>query len=556
MQPLELQSALTTLISQWESEVVEFKEATDSFSTQDIGKYFSALSNEANLRGAESAWLVLGVSNKTRAVVGTAYREDTQRLMALKHDIAQGLEPSTTFKDIHVLHTIQAPYARVVLFQIPAAPRGMPIAWQGHYYGRNGESLASLSLNKLDEIRGQGAAEDWSAVACKGATLAHLDPIAMQRAREILAAQQQDKIRAQACLALSDSELLEKLELGNEHSISRAAMLLLGQSEASSLLSPFVAELVWKLDGPERAYELFSTPFLTTTSQLYQKIRNLRLSFLPTGQLIPIDIAKYDQSIVLEALHNCIAHQDYRACERVLVLERATELEFSNAGSFYDGQPLDYVLGSRTPRRYRNKVLAKAMVKLRMMDTMGFGIREVMFRGQAKRYLPLPDFDLSSPDHVTLKLAGRFIDENYSRALLANSAFVLSDILALDKVQKGVTPTAEELSILRKRKLVEGRKPALHISASVAAVTGEQSQYMRTSQQDDDHYRHLILSFVKKFGDVSKEQIRQMLEKKWPDGYTDAQRDNKIQNLLASFKKEGVLVKVGAFRNARWKVSV
>jgi ATP-dependent DNA helicase RecG len=259
---------------------------------------------------------------------------------------------------------------------------------------------------------------------------------------------------------------------------------------------------------------------------------------------------------VLEALHNCIAHQDYRACERVLVLERATELEFSNAGSFYDGQPLDYVLGSRTPRRYRNKVLAKAMVKLRMMGTMGFGIREVMFRGQAKRYLPLPDFDLSSPDHVTLKLAGRFIDENYSRALLANSAFVLSDILALDKVQKGVTPTAEELSTLRKRKLVEGRKPALHISASVAAVTGEQSQYMRTSQQDDDHYRHLILSFVKKFGDVSKEQIRQMLEKKWPDGYTDAQRDNKIQNLLAAFKKEGVLVKMGAFRNARWKVGV
>jgi ATP-dependent DNA helicase RecG len=79
---------------------------------------------------------------------------------------------------------------------------------------------------------------------------------------------------------------------------------------------------------------------------------------------------------------------------------------------------------------------------------------------------------------------------------------------------------------------------------------------MRTSQQDDDHYRHLILSFVKKFGDVSKGQIRQMLEKKWPDGYTDSQRDNKIQNLLTAFKKEGVLVKVGAFRNARWKVGV
>lgn len=35
-----------------ESEVVELKEACSNFSFKDLGKYFSALSNEANLRGA------------------------------------------------------------------------------------------------------------------------------------------------------------------------------------------------------------------------------------------------------------------------------------------------------------------------------------------------------------------------------------------------------------------------------------------------------------------------------------------------------------------------
>ena len=64
----ELMALLDRLISEWESEVVEFKEAGAGYSLHDIGKYFSALSNEANLRGQERAWLVLGVVNKTRKV--------------------------------------------------------------------------------------------------------------------------------------------------------------------------------------------------------------------------------------------------------------------------------------------------------------------------------------------------------------------------------------------------------------------------------------------------------------------------------------------------------
>ena len=64
---------LDILISQWENEVVEFKEGGKGFSTHDIGKYFSALSNEANLKGVSKAWLVFGVENKTRRIIGSDY---------------------------------------------------------------------------------------------------------------------------------------------------------------------------------------------------------------------------------------------------------------------------------------------------------------------------------------------------------------------------------------------------------------------------------------------------------------------------------------------------
>ena len=74
----ELSPLLDRLIAGWESEVVEFKNVSDSFSTSDIGKYFSALANEANLRNLDRAWLIFGVDDKARQVVGSTYRADTK----------------------------------------------------------------------------------------------------------------------------------------------------------------------------------------------------------------------------------------------------------------------------------------------------------------------------------------------------------------------------------------------------------------------------------------------------------------------------------------------
>ena len=81
----QLQQQLDVLIAGWEGECVEFKDANDNFSTSEIGKYFAALSNEANLRGRASAWLVFGVENKTRSVIGTSYRQQRERLDSLNH---------------------------------------------------------------------------------------------------------------------------------------------------------------------------------------------------------------------------------------------------------------------------------------------------------------------------------------------------------------------------------------------------------------------------------------------------------------------------------------
>ena len=526
---------LTRLIAEWEGECVEFKDANDNFSTSDIGKYFSALSNEANLRGLTAAWLVFGVDNRTRCVIGTDYRRDRERLHSLKHQIAQGADPSMSFREIHELST---PSGRVVLFEIPAAPRGLPIAWQTHFYARDGSTLTGLSIAKQDEIRSQSLADDWSAVVCKNATIADLDPGALAKAREIFTAKFRERIPEQAVHSWDDATFLEKARLTVRGAIPRACLLLLGREQVTTLLNPCVAELSWKLEGPERAYEHFHPPFLLNTSRLFQRIRNLRLSLLPPGQLIPVDISKYDERIVLEALHNCIAHQDYSRCERVLVIERLGELEFQNAGEFFDGTPDDYIRGNRSPRRYRNRFLVEAMVTLRMIDTMGFGIREVMWKGQASRYLPLPDFDLTEPGHVKLRLQGRFMDENYSRALLTHADLPWPDVVALDTIQKGGLPDDESVQDLRHRGLVEGRKPKLHVAADVAAATDTETEYLHHRAFDDAYYCDMIVEYLRKFVTAKRSKFNRLLEGKLSDLLSPAQKRDKIKNLLKRLQRE------------------
>ena len=71
----DLKQVLNKLIKNWEHEVGEFKEATKDYDKNRIGEYFSAISNEANLKSLQYGWLVFGVRNKDRVIVGSNYRD-------------------------------------------------------------------------------------------------------------------------------------------------------------------------------------------------------------------------------------------------------------------------------------------------------------------------------------------------------------------------------------------------------------------------------------------------------------------------------------------------
>ena len=551
MDQKELLQLINALIKTWENEVVEFKCAGDSFPTSEIGKYFSALSNEANLRNMECGWFVFGVENKTRRIVGTEYRSQHERLQSLKMQIAQNTEPSITFRNIHEVTTGPG---RVILFEIPSAPLGMPVSWKGHYYARAGESLTALGMDKLDEIRGQISESDWSGVIVESASVDHLDLEAIKKARVSYARKYANRFSSDEINKWDLLTFLDRARLTKDGQITRATLLLIGKSELSHLLTPHPAQITWKLETDEKAYEHFGPPFLLSTTLLYQKIRNIQVRILPEDALLPIEVAKYDRKVILEALHNCIAHQDYCKNGRVVVTEYSDKLVFENEGSFFEGKPDEYILGTKTPRRYRNSFLVQAMTELNMIDTMGYGIHE-MHVCQARRFLPLPDYDLSESSVVRITIHGKTVDPSYSRLLIQRNDLSLSDILALDHVQKKIPISEDVTKRLRHAGLIEGRKPHLHISAMVAKETAREAEYIKTRAQDDTFYVKLIIDYLTKFKKASRKEIDNLLWNKLSDAMDSGQKRNKVANLLTNLRRAGRIYNSASKKTPSWELA-
>lgn len=218
----QLKIKILEMINVFEAEAVEFKEARVNYSFNDIGKYFSALSNEANLRSLKDAWLIFGVTNQ-KEICGSSYRKDKKggSLQSLKKEIASSTNERLTFLEIY---EVEIEGCRIVAFQIPPAIPGIPTTWHGAAYAREGESTCPLPVNKMDIIRNQ-LGIDWSKEIVEDATLDDLDPDAVLYARQLFAKRQRDPAKAIEILEkLSDVDVLNKAGITFKGKITRTAL--------------------------------------------------------------------------------------------------------------------------------------------------------------------------------------------------------------------------------------------------------------------------------------------------------------------------------------------
>jgi ATP-dependent DNA helicase RecG len=532
--------ALTT-----ENEVVEFKEAKNQYDKNKLGQYFSALSNEANLKGSEYAWLVMGVKND-KSIVGTTIN-DTQ-LNDYKNELAQHSSPRLSFE---LVTRIEKDGKQVILCKIPSAPQGQPVSWKGHYYGRDGESLGALHDTERDRIKIQNTALDWSAQLVPDATIDDLSKEAIEFARKQYI-EKNKKIEIEI-LKWDDITFLNKAKVCIQSKITRTAILLLGKPESDHFINPAQAKISWILkdkENIEKDYEHFGCPFILSVNEVKNKIRNLKYRYIKDGTLFPDEVDQFDPYIIRESLNNCIAHQDYRLNGKINVVEREDGvLTFTNVGTFIP-ESVEQVIKSDAPEsRYRNPFLSNAMVNLNMIETTGSGIKR-MFNIQRSKFFPLPDYDLTKVK-VQLSITGKVLDVNYAKKLAQMPLLTLGEIILLDKVAKGKVIADDEAKELKAKSLIEGRKPNFHISSTVAKATGEKADYIKQRGIDDGYCQKIILECLHKFGEAKREDFEKVLLDKLPDVLDIQQKKNKIKNNLQNLRKQGLTEIKGKI----WKMS-
>lgn len=318
---------------------------------------------------------------------------------------------------------------------------------------------------------------------------------------------------------------------------------MLGKPESEHFLHPGLAKISWILkdrDNIEKDYAHFSCPLLLSAEEVCAKIRNLTYRYLTQGFLFPQEVDSYDPYIIREALNNCIAHQDYTLGGKINVVEREdSQLTFANMGSFIP-KTIENVIEVDAPEPfYRNPFLAEAMVGLKMIDTIGSGIKR-MFNIQRRKFFPLPEYSFND-NQVKVVVTGKVLDLNYAMKLAQMPNLSLHEIMLLDKVQKNKPLTAAEIKKLRKQKLIEGRKPNFHISSQVASKTDQKADYMKLKGIDDEYYKTVIIEYLKKFKTGQRADFEKILLDKLPDILDDSQKTNKVKNLLQTMRKDGII---------------
>lgn len=524
----------------------EMKNLKNSFNGHEGEDVMSYVSGIANMEGGD---LVIGVEDKTLNIIGTDLTkfnlDKNSAVLKIKENCvnisSEGLSvdeyiTSDTQKTVWVIH-------------IPKHLPRKPVYAHKHAWQRIKDSLVFITPEResaiLNESVSEGNASKWTATVLPDATLDDLDPKAILKAREQYKEVYPSK--AKEVDSWDDIKFLNKAKITIKGKITIAAIILLGKEESEHYLLPSVCKIRWTLKnekGENLDYEIFSIPMILAIDEVGKKIRNTKYEYTIAGNMFPEPpMYRYDVFTLREPLNNAIGHQDYKKDARVEVIEYDNDhLVFQNYGSFLPGSVEKVVLEDSPESIYRNPFLIEAMRNVHMVETEGGGIRK-LFEQQRKRFFPMPEYDLSG-GKVKVTIDGKVIDEQFAKILVQVPDMSMSDILLLDKVQKQKRLSDDEIKYMRKKKLIEGRKPNVFLSRNIVRQTkdvGLKATYVKNKSFDDEYFRKLIIQYLEKFSIAKRSDIDDLLMGKLSDVLTIDQKKNKIKNLLYQLRKNNII---------------
>ena len=524
----------------------EFKNLKNSFCGDEKDDVISYVSAIANMEGGH---LVIGVHDKTLDIVGTdTYNYDRQKAILRLTERCVNL--STEGLDIDEFVTDDT-NRKVWVIHIPKHLPKRPVFAHNKAWQRIEDSLVEMTAERMSAILDEPifSETDWSAQIVADAMIEDLDEVAIAKAR-MMFKKVHSRIPEAEVNAWTVETFLSKCGIMKNGGITRAAIILLGKYESAFKLRPAVVQVTWTRRDEKQDvvdYEHFTVPFILTVDEILSKIENLTMREMPGGTLFPDTMKQYDDYTIREALHNCIAHQDYTMQQRINFVENPTYLYYSNAGSFIPGT-LENALTNEEPQAYfRNECLCRAMVDFNMIDTVSRGIKK-MFNEQWRRHFPMPDYEIDAKNRkVSVRIYGNEINEQYTNLLKTDNSLTLWDCISLDAIQKGRTIHEDIAHDLLNRGLIEGEAPNYTISLGIAKATRQLQGYTKQKGLDKEKIKQMILQYLKNAGTdgAKRDSIYEYVKDVMPQVKTNEQQLRLLGDILSALSADKLIYAKG-----------
>jgi len=526
---------LTVLLEAKEGENIEFKEAKNSFEFEDLVKYACAIANEGG------GYVVFGVTDKRpRRVVGSRAFDQPERTRA---GLMERLHLRLDF------HLLEKDGKRVLVFDVPSRPVGMPVQYAGIYWARKGDSLVPMSGTDLQEVFAEGG-HDFSSDVCADAKWDDLDLLAIENFRKRWIAKSGNATLS----AKSPQQLLCDCEATVKERITYAALVLFGKREALGRLLG-QSEVIFEYrsteaSGPAQQREEFRQGFFAFYDRLWELInlRNDKQHY--QDGLFVLDVPTFDERVVREAILNAVSHRDYQLGGSVFVRQYPQKLVIDSPGGLPSDVTLETILDRQSPR---NRRIADIFARCGLVERSGQGMN-LMFELSIKQAKQVPNFRGTDRHHVILNLDGlvqdpRFLQlmERIGQETLAG--FNTQDFLLVNTVHREQPipeSLRERLPHLLELGIVErAGKGRYMLGRRFYAATGKKGVYTRKRGLDRDTNKTLLLKHIRENA-VEGSRLEELIQ------VLPSLSKYQVQSMVRELKRLGHVCLRGATRGGKW----
>ena len=370
---------------------------------------------------------------------------------------------------------------------------------------------------------------DYSARPVDGATARDLDPLARERARQILKRYQGDTNLLQLTDEQMDGALGLVRQVDGQPRPTVAGLLLLGREDALQEHLPTHEIAFQVLEETEvRVNNFYRTPLVDVFDRMMEHFNARAEEREMQVGMFRVPVPQFDRRAFREGLANAVVHRDYTRLGAIHVRWRPDAVEISNPGGLVEGVTLENLLV--TEPRPRNPLLADAFKRLGLVERTGRGV-SIIYEGMLRYGRPPPDYGRTTRTSVVLQLPGGEADLTFLELVIeeeqrTNQPMPVDALIALRAlrderrldttalaamIQKDIIAARRVLERLTEAGLADARGARRDrtylLSPAVYRRWGESAAYVRQRGFDRLQEEQMVSQFVNAHGRITRREV-------------------------------------------------